>query len=370
MLKSLFTIYLISCIFTLTNAQNFENLKVGGYKYAFEFKNNTPSINNQFLIEERTLEEKINSGGNDYKILSIENKVPLGEIKKEFFGIFDGENFYINAFPYTGYDWYAKAETVGKFIYFKGVPPLNKKVQEKIGFKKTSYTFAFAMLGGAIGGGIANIIEETENAKERIPILLNVESGEAIYLTKDRLYTLISNYPDLKQEYFAAYEDNEEVIIKFINKLNKKDKNLSLSPRDIDEQIQSGLENQLYELMDNLYKTEEDSSFQLYYNKILKLTIHPEFEKVELYHEEYSNGNLKVIGLNAKHKLGESGDDIYSNNNYYNKIGTWRYFYENGQLKNLIDYNLNEKKDGRYLEFDSDGNLKKEKNYNIGKKIK
>lgn len=365
MKKYFLLLILVSSIIKYTIAQNNDKLKAGGYKYAFEYKNNSPSIDCQFIIEARTLSDIIENGGNDYRISSVNDLISLNEIKKELWGVFDGDSLYINAYPYTGYDWYAKVLVVGKYLYFKGIPPLDKKIQKKIGYKHDSYVFVFGVLGGVVGGVVAGMVEETQNSIKRIPFLLNVESGKAIYLTKDRLYQLITDYPDLKQEYFAENEvDNEKVIIKYIKKLNEKDHVLSLSAEDIDDQIKDRLEKQLVDLKESLYKTDTDTSYQNYYQKILKLALHPEFVNAEIVYEKYPNGNIKSIGIKAKHKLGKIEDDIYSNTNYFNKIGTWRYFHENGQLWILVDYDLTENKSGRYIEYDNMGNILKETDSN------
>lgn len=360
----------VYCFLTSLQAQNNFNLKTGGYKYSFEYKDNTPINNFQFKVEKRSKEEIVNYGGNDYEVISADNKVKQKEIKRDYFGVFDGKDFYINAFPYTGYFWYAKAESFGKYIYFKGVPPLNKKIQDKIGFEKTTYTFAFTLVGGAILGGIVNTIEETQNAKLRIPILLNVETGEAIYLTIERLYIILSKFQDLKQDYFKETEITEDVIVKLIDKLNEKDVDLSFSAQEIDDQRHRDLEKQLIELETNLYITEKDSSYQDYYKRILMLTDHPKFESTKLFQKEYSNGNLKSIGIKSRQMLGEFVDDFYESESFYSKIGTWRYYYEDEQLKRIVNYNLKGKKDGKYLEYDKNGKLTKKVLYKQGKKIK
>ena len=383
MKKILFTVFLGSFIFTTTNGQSIEKLKVGGYGSVLEYVNNTPSDENNFIIGKIGRHDLRNGGGNDYKIFSEDNNIPLSKIKKNYFGIFDGTYFYINAFPFSGYYGYAKAETLGKYIYFKGIPPSKSRIQRKIGFEKTSNAFMFGVLGGAIGGaiggtvggavggGIGGAIDGRQNTTERIPILLNIETGKTIYLTKDRLYQLISIYPDLKKEYFAESEiDNEEVVLYYINKLNLKDQNISNFEYNKDNQVMIELGNSLEDIREDLYKLDTTILYQDYYDKLLQLNNHPLFENVELFHNEQANGELYSIGLKAKHHIYNSGDDIYSDGNQYYKIGTWRYYNENGQLKRLIDYNLIGKKDGRLIEYNLSGKLVKTKQYKSGKKIK
>ena len=130
-----------------------------------------------------------------------------------------------------------------------------------------------------------------------------------------------------------------------------------------DENVFKNPESQIYELKENLYKNDTSISYQTYYNKTLSLANNIKFVNAELVQEEYSNGNIKSIGIKAKHKLDNSTDDLYSNINSFYKIGTWRYFHENGQLWILVDYDLTGKKSGQYIEYDNLGNLLKEINY-------
>jgi hypothetical protein len=164
----------------------------------------------------------------------------------------------------------------------------------------------------------------------------------------------------------------DPICIKNINKTGKNyiEKNTDLSLEDIIESKVNPNKDIIYELKNNLYKIDTIVSYEKYYDRIIKLSAHPDIETIEISSENYSNGNLKSIGLKAKHNLQYHTDDIYSSSNYYNEIGTWRYFFENGQLKKVIDYDLNKNKDGRYIEYDNFGNILNEITYKSGKKIK
>ena len=72
--------------------------------------------------------------------------------------------------------------------------------------------------------------------------------------------------------------------------------------------------------------------------------------------------------MESKHYIQIKED--YSNHNKFFRIGTWRYFYNNGQLKMLVDYDLRERKNGRLIKFDKDGNIKKQEEYQLDWKIK
>lgn len=75
--------------------------------------------------------------------------------------------------------------------------------------------------------------------------------------------------------------------------------------------------------------------------------------RVEKYY--YSNGNPRYIGIRAKHTLAD-------NDNYYYKIGTWRYYHKNGHLKSQVDYDLKGETRNRNEIYDENGKLLEDKN--------
>ena len=369
MKKIFFTVNLILCLLVKTNGQNIENLKVGGYKYAYELKLNSPSIEYKFIIEKRTNSEIIFSGGNNYKISTEDNSISVKDINKNIWGVFDGNSFYINTLNCTGTMWFAKGEVIGKFIYFNNTPLISEKFKKEIGYGHDSYVPLFATFGGAIGGGIAGSIEASQNLSKQISVLLDIQTGKVIYLSKGLLYQMITQYPDLKKEYMAdTISDSKKLAGKYIKRLSDKDIDLTLTDNDIEEQLENKLKTQIIQLKENLYKIDTNISYQAYYDTIIKLVTHPDIEDIKISSQIYSNGNLKLIGLEAKHYIKVEGD--YTNYNNYVKIGTWRYFYENGQIKMLVDYDLKENKDGRLIKYDKDGNIKKQEEYKLGWKIK
>lgn len=167
---------------------------------------------------------------------------------------------------------------------------------------------------------------------------------------------------------FKMY-DYAALSLKFINKQNNYSKEESIKGSGINNIVKNDYDQKLAILKNNLYKTDTLTSFHEYYNKIIHLSKHPNIESVDLVKEEYSNGNTRSIGLKAKHHLNKSTDNLYSNNNYF-RIGTWMFYHENGLLKVLVDYNLSEELDGRYIEFDTEGKIIKEMTYSIGDQIK
>ena len=365
MKKVFLIVYLVTCIFIETIGQDTENLKIGGYKYAYELKLNSPSVEYEFIIEERTKSDVMLSGGSLNKIYIKDNSMPVIDINKNIWGVFDGKSFYINTINYTGNPFFAKGEVIGKYIYFKATPPFDEKFKKEIGFNKDSYVPLFGLPCGAIGV----VIQASQNYENQIAILLDIQTDKAICLSKGMLYEMIAKYPDLKKEYFSdTLSDSKEVVRKYIKKLSDKDSEISLTTKDIEEQLENKLKTQIVLLKENLYRIDTNISYKRYYENIIEQASHPDIEDIKLVSEEYSVGIFKSIGLEAKHNIKVEGD--YSSHYNYVKIGTWRYFYENGQIKMLVDYDLNENKDGGLIKYDKNGNIKKVEEYKSGWKIK
>jgi len=91
----------------------------------------------------------------------------------------------------------------------------------------------------------------------------------------------------------------------------------------------------------------------------------PPSQKVDFYLREYFFGKnkMKMIGLKAKHKRGKNED-------YFYKVGTWRTFYKNGNLKSLINYDIRVNKNGISQSFNQDGNRTEEKYFIHGEELK
>lgn len=111
------------------------------------------------------------------------------------------------------------------------------------------------------------------------------------------------------------------------------------------------------------FNSDRYSDFDSYYTFLLKeFALDPNFKDIELIKSEYRNGNVKYEGLEANH--------LWSNNpEYAYKIGTWRSFYENGQLKEYIDYNLTQDKNGRYVKYSDEGEVILDNKYIDDRKI-
>ena len=106
-----------------------------------------------------------------------------------------------------------------------------------------------------------------------------------------------------------------------------------------------------------------DGSYSAYYKRVMAMKSDPMIKSVELRKTTYGSGDTKWIGLKSKHRYG-------ADENYPYKIGTWHLFYANGQIKEVMSYDLKEKKNGPNIGYGEDGEIIFEKEYVHGKLVK
>lgn len=117
-----------------------------------------------------------------------------------------------------------------------------------------------------------------------------------------------------------------------------KDYIIDYSIKYKNEVIQNNNEQTTGEIINKLYKDSSDSTYEKYYNRIKELLPKVrEVKNIGFWESKYGNGNYRFIGLCGYHNLGQ-------NPTYKYKMGVWRYFYKNGNLRKEILYDLRENK--------------------------
>ena len=116
------------------------------------------------------------------------------------------------------------------------------------------------------------------------------------------------------------------------------------------------------EMSANLSKLESDVDDSTYFDRIMKLSLDSNFHVIQLSEARYGNEQIKFIGLKSKHNYGRNPDYLY-------KIGTWRYFYRNGQLKKRVDYDLRERKHGLFQLSQKNGQVIIRDQYRYDKRV-
>ncbi|PCH96850.1 MAG: hypothetical protein COB85_03220 [Bacteroidetes bacterium] len=128
------------------------------------------------------------------------------------------------------------------------------------------------------------------------------------------------------------------------------------------DEVKDEMKEYAYRLDINLCKLASDVDYISYYDRIMNFASDSNYRGIDLRKGLYHSGQIKFIGLKSRHNFGK-------NPNYQYKIGTWRYFYPNGQLKRRVDYDLRENKHGLYETYYSGGEIKIRDEYRYSKKI-
>lgn len=187
----------------------------GAYSTLNEYKTKVPKYNSEFTITRRTVSDIKAWGGNDYKVISVDNQVSKGIIRNEIWGIRQGDTLYLNALPLTGLSAYSKVEVSGRYNILHVAYPVESKYLDAYGLD-VSYN-AIAMFG-AIGGGIAGAAA----AIKRIPVIYDMETGDCKLLNTVNLSSILKQYTQLDEQYKTESNPSIEItLIKYIVEINK-----------------------------------------------------------------------------------------------------------------------------------------------------
>lgn len=130
----------------------------------------------------------------------------------------------------------------------------------------------------------------------------------------------------------------------------------------LNEAVEVVIKHEILNLDKLQYDKTMHASFDEYYAQIKRaLEISTDFNDPYIDNPKYGNGNYRHTGI-------KSANNLTLSNTFYYKVGTWRYFHKNGQLKTYIEYNHLGQEDGLYIEYDENGNEILREHYEDGKK--
>lgn len=186
----------------------------GGYLSYEEFKAQTPKFTDSLTIRKRTMSDIKAWGGNDYKAESMSEKLSKKVIKNQIWGICKNDTLYLNGLNLTGLIWFARVEIYGNYCFLKPSFPANKTIQKELGLHEPeNLAFMFGMVGGAIAGA--------EMAVRRIPLILDLKTDTKMVLSKENICKLLDEYTDLKSEFEAENLYSQEILLKYLTKINE-----------------------------------------------------------------------------------------------------------------------------------------------------
>jgi len=189
-----------------------DTIKKGAYLTFFDFKKNTPTSQDSFIIILRQL----NYDFDLYKIKSGNKTIKNRVLKKYVWGIYDGHNLYINCYKISFERGYTKAEELGRFIYCKA-PPFMSLAQEN-SIKRSSYNFGLV-------GGLASTAAVYGKIGDKVNYIIDLENGIPNLLDKTYLIRILEPYYDLLEQYKKeTNQDDLATLLKYIRILNAQKK--------------------------------------------------------------------------------------------------------------------------------------------------
>jgi hypothetical protein len=173
-------------------------------------------------------------------------------------------------------------------------------------------------------------------------------SKKAIDINKETIFTLTDK--TLKE----ILENDKKLLFMYAEEGNYDDKIkdylIMYSKKHLKDQVsrEEPLNNKTANVV--ILKKDNDSTDQLYYNRVYnRLKKDPSIIETKLEKKFYNTGKTKSIGIIVRHNFD-------GNDQYLYKIGTWRYYYENGNLQEEIIYDINANKLSR-KKFDEEGKI-------------
>ncbi len=295
-----------------------DTLNKGIYRFFEEFKYNAPSLPLDFEIYEVQVKKRLSYLPTIY-MLKVNQQ--FDDSIKSIYGFCDGKDVYIHSYEgkrsSASKSTFVKVQNLGRICSFDDVITSPSSIP-------------------TADPGSMNI--HTTSSLQKVLGIVDLTNGKRKIVSEFNLSEIIESDSILLNE-LIKQDEKELDCAKFINKFSERnEKYLEIYDQNI------GL------IMQNVYYSESDTSLAEFGSRLNKIESNPLLTKIELWQNNYGNGQIKFIGYKAKHKEGVNQDYSY-------KIGTWMYFFKNGQLKELIDYNIKEQKNGRYCTYDKSGEV-------------
>lgn len=211
-----------------------------GYPTLYDYRTNNPDGSRIYYADKRSAALMKVSPGNDYKI-ECNEAMDKDYLTDSLWGIVYKDTVYLNCKPFSGLDWYAKAEygTGKRYLYLNIAIPLNPKYKSILG----DYSQAPAVktggsipkIGGLIGGAVKGAVDRLST---RIPVLYDTETGQCRCLTTELLYSFSQKYPELKSQFGLVKIEMLSVYAfrDFAEALNTADEQEKLKAKQAEQQ--------------------------------------------------------------------------------------------------------------------------------------
>jgi len=306
-------------------------LKKGVYSTFDEFKSNSPSLDySGKILTDQVYYGFVGTGGSITYYGIVKNEAHTYKTSKVF-GFCDGENVYYNTnFSISSNTNFVKFGYLGRYCYID-----------------------YVMNGNAVPVPVVNgNVAVVKQSNRKAAGVLDINNGRLYDLSKSNLNDLFFNDKAFNEKFDSLRKSDGgyELLVARYAELNKNE-------------IVRGGPLERNQLEKTICKLPSDSSLEGYISRVMFFRSDVRFNELKLIEKSYGNGTLKSIGVKAKHNMSYSRDYFYT-------IGTWHQFHKNGQIAEVVNYNLNGDKNGPEIKYDEEGNVIKESMYLNGKIVK
>lgn len=161
-------------------------------------------------IEKRSKNQMLLMGGADYRIEAIENPGLSRYLRKRCYAVRVDSNLYVNCrkMRYKRYrfgNWYAPVLQMGDRYYFRA-QPLGQVAAS------TATPADATRLGGEVGDAIA----ASALVSARVYYELDLQTGRAEFIGKDRMMELLDGYPELQEKLQAEESESADVMESYL----------------------------------------------------------------------------------------------------------------------------------------------------------
>jgi hypothetical protein len=194
--------------------------------------------------------------------------------------------------------------------------------------------------GGVAGAIIAEATSgKAEFANEINTQVIDMNTGEVFALTRENLKIALHRDKELQSSFV---NNTQSPLIDFLQLYNHQHKTDGISILESKMTIS--------EANAFIKKCPTDSTIEAYLTRIYsRFNKNDAFRQVIIDRKNYSNGTLKSLGISLQHNFNGIEEYRY-------KVGSWYYCYEDGSLKEEIEFDINEKKLST-TKYDKEGNL-------------
>jgi|GEM_PF-2930527 len=189
-----------------------EKFQTGGYLSFEEYKNHSPSLDNEFIINLRTASDIRWNGGNDFKVEYPPSDIIRESTKYKIWAICRADTLYINGWRLGLGMWYTHALTKGRYICMEGgipgLPQLQKELRKNGSYRPV--------------GGIVTLGKPFQYNAIRFLYVFDTSNNMVNVLDEKNILKILEPEPDLVRSFKSEPEVNKEIYLKYIELLNKK----------------------------------------------------------------------------------------------------------------------------------------------------